>query len=264
MSENFVFFGTDDVAKMALEHLQEVGLSPILVVDKKIDKDIEAQLQELACKFAVLVSYGKIVPKRVIDMFPKGILNIHPSLLPKLRGPSPIKSAIMENLEETGVSIMLLDQELDHGPILGSSKINLSPRIATEPELRVALLTEGVSLLTKLLNPWLEARLSAKEQIHTEASFTRKFTTEDAFIDPTLILGQSRPDEIAHAERKVRALNPEPGTFTTIETAKGHKRLKILKAELGEGRLVPTLVQPAGKTPMAWEAFLRGNKITVI
>jgi methionyl-tRNA formyltransferase len=261
VTSGFIFFGTDDLARRALAELRALGLDPVFVVDRKIDAEIEARIRELGCEFAVLVSYGKIVPARIIELFPKGILNIHPSLLPKLRGPSPIKSAILENYLETGVSIMLLDKELDHGPILAQRKIDLSPKTSNDLELGSELLRVGTLLLNEILPDYLSGKLEPKEQDHSFASFTRKFDAKDGLIDKSLILGQSRLDEVTLAERKVRALNHEPGTYCLFDTEKGPKRVKVLSAKVEGAMLVPNLVQPAGKKPMDWDSFRRGNKL---
>ncbi len=260
-SKNFVFFGTDEVAKRGLAELRAVGLDPVLVVDRKIDQEIEARIRELKCDFAILISYGKIVPSRIIELFPKGILNIHPSMLPKLRGPSPIKSAILENYPTTGVSIMLLDREMDHGPILAQREIGLSPQVATDQELGDELLKTGALMLGEILENYLSGKTEPREQNHDLASFSRKFNAEDGLIEKSLILGQSRQDDVALAERKVRALNPEPGTYCLLDTDRGQKRLKILEATVADGKLLPILVQPAGKKPMDWDSFLRGNRL---
>src|SRR3989344_278700 len=195
----FVFFGTDSVADRGLAYLKSYGLEPALVVDKKVDIEIESKIKELSCEFAVLISYGKIVPKRVIEIFPKGILNVHPSLLPKLRGPSPIKSAIMEGLEKTGASIMFLDQEMDHGPILAQREISVSPKSASDQELGRALLQAGASLISEILPDYLSGKLAPLAQDHSQATFTRKFSAADAFIENRLILSQSRLGEVTIA-----------------------------------------------------------------
>src|SRR3989338_386918 len=193
MSEKikFVFFGSDAVAQSALRAMAKHDLVPSEQAD-----------------VAVLVSYGKILTKEVIGSFKYGILNIHPSLLPALRGPSPIKSAILENLEKTGVSIMLLDEQLDHGPILVHEKIALSPRTATEQELREALFEKGAELLARVLPDYVSGKLVPIPQNHGKATYTKKFKSDDAFIPFDLIRGQSafERSDLLTAERKVRAL----------------------------------------------------------
>jgi len=246
----FVFFGQGDVAKAALLAMRKFNLIP----------SIEGE-------FGIVASYGKIIPKSVIDSFKYGLLNIHPSMLPLLRGPSPIKSAILENLEETGVSIMLLDEQLDHGPILIQEEIALSPRMATNDELRNALMDKGGELLVRVIPDWISGKLTPTPQDHSLATYTKKFKADEGLIPfsllrcPTPKLPEYARDFVI-AEHKVRALNPEPGTFSIIPTIRGNKHVKILKAHIEQDRFVPDIVQPAGKRPMSWSAFLHGHKIT--
>ncbi len=266
MNSKFVFFGSDDTAILALHHLEGRGLVPSLIVDKKVDPETVEQIRALGSTFAILMSYGDIVKQSTIELFPKGILNIHPSILPKLRGASPIKSAILENLSATGTSIMLLDTELDHGPILIQEEVALSPQVASDEELKSTLLAKGAELIVRVLPSWLEGELLPTEQDHSLATFTHKFSTADAEIASKVIMGQAALHEVELAERKVRALNPEPGAFTLLTTVnkKGNRsniRLKLLGAVIEDSKLVPTLVQPAGKKPMSWTSFLLGNKL---
>src|SRR3989338_1138522 len=235
----FVFFGSDAVAKSALVAMARFGLVP----SEKAD-------------VAVLVSYGKILTKEVIDSFPLGILNIHTSLLPKLRGPSPIKSAILEDLEVTGVSIMKLDEQVDHGPVLAQEIIALSPQVASEAQLREALFEKGAELLASVLPEYLGGKLLPKEQDHTQATYTHKFKPEDAFLP--YLEWASKAGEF---ERKVRALSEEPGTYSIIPTIRGKKRVKILKAHVESNKFVPDTVKPEAKRPMDWQSFLRGNPL---
>lgn len=233
----FVFYGSDEVAKSALRHMAQFGLVP----GDKAD-------------VAILVSYGKILRQSEIDSYKFGIVNIHPSLLPKLRGPSPIKTAILEGFAKTGVSIMRIDREIDHGPILAQEEISLSPLVATEEELREALLEKGAELLSKVLPDYLSGALVPRAQDHTQATYTRKYSSEDAFIPYPFTNAQD-------IDRRVRALSEEPGTYTIIPTNRGEKRVKILSGKIIDGKYVPSLVQPSGKKPMSWASFLNGNKI---
>ena len=235
----FVFFGSDTVAKSALAAMARFGLAPSETGD-----------------VAVLVSYGKILKQETIDSFKFGILNIHPSLLPKLRGPSPIKSAILENLEITGESIMKLDEQVDHGPVLAQEEITLSPRKATEQELREALFEKGAELLARILPDYLEGKLVPKEQEHSQATYTHKFKPENAYLP---FSGWSSKAE--EFERKVRALSVEPGTYSIVPTQRGEKRVKILRAHVENAKFMPDLVLPEGKKEMPWQAFLLGNPI---
>lgn len=271
--KDFIFFGSDKIADSALVALQAQGLEPRLIVRGRVDDETRGKITSLGTEYAILASYGKIVPQAVIDLFPKGIINIHPSMLPLLRGPSPIKSAILENFDKTGTSIMLLVKEMDAGPILIQEEISLSPREAHEPELRAALFDKGAELIARILPDYLAGKLRPTPQDESRATYTRKFTSEDTYINPTLLRGQTPTEEVQMAERKVRALFEEPGTYTklSINTQNGTPkeiRVKILRAHIesvggrdAESKLVPEMVQPEGKKPMDWQSFLRGNPL---
>ncbi|MDO8505033.1 MAG: methionyl-tRNA formyltransferase [bacterium] len=175
--------------------------------------------RELHADLGICVAYGKIIPKEILSIFPRGILNIHPSLLPKYRGPSPIQTAIRSGDEETGVTIMLLDEEMDHGPIATHITYHIS-HITTGSKLSQALAKDGARLLVDVLPKWLDGEIEAKEQNHSEATFTKMLEREDGRID------WNKPAE--EIEKMVRAYDAWPGTFTVWNG----KRLKILRVSL--------------------------------
>lgn len=167
----------------------------------------------------VCVAYGKVIPKEVLDLFPLGVLNVHPSLLPKYRGPSPIQSAILNGDAETGVTIMLLDSELDHGPVLlrRTGRITQGTRGS---DLFRALADDGATLLVDTLPKYLSGEITPHPQDHARATFTKLLEREDGQIN------WQKPAE--HIERLIRAYDLWPGTWTTWKDA----RLKILRASL--------------------------------
>lgn len=287
---SFIFFGTDEVALEALKELSLAGPLPKMVVTTpdqpqgrkkilsptpvkewaeqngitvltpdKLDDEFVARLRSDEYELGILVSYGKIVPQKLIDAFPKSILNIHPSLLPDLRGPSPIKSAILRGYPKTGVTIMQLVQKMDAGPILTQSEIDLSPQVATEVDLRKALIKKGVSLLLRVLPEWSSVELETTEQIDSKATFTEKFTGKDGQIDAKALFG----DESATiaGDAIVRALGTEPGAWMMVPTTRGGKRVKIKKAHRDGKTFIPEIVVPEGKSEMTWENFLKGNPL---
>jgi methionyl-tRNA formyltransferase len=155
----------------------------------------------------VLAAYGKIIPKPIIDLFPKGILNVHPSLLPRWRGPTPIQAAILADDQKTGATIILIDEEVDHGPILAQRELPITNyQLPNYPILHDALAKLGADILAETLPKWMSNELSPAPQDHAAATFCRKFSRQDAKID------WSKPAE--EIDRMVRALNPEPGTWT--------------------------------------------------
>jgi methionyl-tRNA formyltransferase len=196
----------------------------------------------------IIAAYGKIIPKEILDIPKYGTLNVHPSLLPKYRGPSPIQSFILSGEKETGVTIMLTDEQMDHGPIITKSEIR-STKSETYKELGEKLAKLGGKLLVETIPKWINGEIKPQEQDHLKATFTKKITKEDGLIN----LEIDSPEII---DRKVRAFTPWPGVYFFING----KRLIITKAELADSGLKIERVKPEGKNEMDFEDFLRGYK----
>ena len=181
---------------------------------KNFEKDI---LQFLPIDLILIVAYGKIIPPWITEISKFGALNLHPSLLPKFRGPSPIQSAIIAREKETGVSIILIDDELDHGPILLKKPVPIQ-KSETYLSLHDRLSEIGAELLLKTAVKYARGEIKSKEQNHEEATFTKMLAKEDGLIN----WGGSSED----IDAKIRALNPWPGTSTLWNG----KQLIILEA----------------------------------
>ncbi|MBI2064606.1 MAG: methionyl-tRNA formyltransferase [Candidatus Yanofskybacteria bacterium] len=243
MPENhlkIVFFGTSDFAVPALKSLLNFGYPIMAVVTQpekpagrlrvtmpspvkklalenniptlephnlKNDEEFFKHFKHLNPDLCIVASYGKIIPSRYLEIPKYGFINIHPSLLPKYRGPSPIQTAILNGDTETGVSIMLIDEQMDHGPILGITNYEL--RITNyykETEEELAKL--GAELLIDTLPKYISGEIKPQEQNHSQATLTKMITREDGHID------WNRPAEEIY--NQIRALNPEPGTWTLL------------------------------------------------
>jgi len=275
-----VFFGTPDYVLPILTSLHKKfvsgpGVSPIAAVVTQspkptgrkqiltyspVDKwahehkiDIFYQSSELIknsvkADIGVLAAYGEIIPKIVIDTFPHGILVVHPSLLPKYRGASPIQGAIANGDKQVGVTIIKMDEKMDHGPIVSQFKEETKPDDTTDT-LRARLFERSKEVIAEMIEPYLQGKIKPKEQNHDEATYTKIITKQDGFIE-----AESFTSEAAKAERFIRAMQPWPQAWTLI----GKKRLKILKAHLESGKLILDEVQLEGKSPVSWEEFKRG------
>jgi methionyl-tRNA formyltransferase len=230
---------------------------------------LNAKRSTLNASIGVVAAYGKIIPAEIINLPRLGILNIHPSLLPKYRGPTPIQTTILNGEKETGVTIIKIDEEVDHGPILANYKIQIS-NDKNFQELQNNLAKLGAELLIKILPDYLAGKITPQPQDHSQATFTKKFTRDDARIN-----WNKTAEEI---DRQIRALNPEPGVWTTWNG----KILKILEAEVtgersgqngqvsqdenktvvgtAKGLIVLKIIQPEGKKSMSAENFVRGNQ----
>lgn len=218
----------------------------------------------------VLTAYGKLIKPALLALPRKGFLNVHPSLLPRHRGASPITSALLSGDRETGVTIMLMDEGLDTGPVIAARTVTLAGT-ETCGDLTESLARVGADLLIETLEPWMNDSLKPITQDDTQATVSRTLTRDDGRLDWT------QPAEML--ERTVRAYDPWPGTFTEASGT----RLKILRARLDDGRSTEppgtvlragtrllvvcgdggTLdileLQAAGKKPMKAEDFLRGS-----
>jgi methionyl-tRNA formyltransferase len=271
---NFAFFGSPRFAQLILERLVENGITPSVVIcnpdkpfgrkkiitpppikqlilDKKMSIKIlqPANKEELSllindpdiknCKFALVVAYSRIIPQPIIDTFPMGIIGVHPSLLPRWRGSSPIQWSILNGDKETGTSIYLIDSQMDHGSVLDQERLDISDNFWNYTKLEEALAYASANSLIRTLPLFIEGKITPKPQDETQATFTKKFVTEDGYVD----VATGNPMEIY---RKIMALNPEPGTFCTL---KG-KRTKLLDASLEpDGSVTITKIQPEGKKP---------------
>lgn len=166
----------------------------------------------------ICASFGLIIPKSVIDKFKFGILNVHPSLLPKYRGASPVSTAIADGETQTGISIIKMDEKMDHGSIISQSKEEILPNDTGET-LRNRLFEKSAKILTELIEPYIKNKITPRVQNDEEATFTKILTKQDGRVD----LKNDDPKEI---ERKLRAYTPWPGIWTLLSN---RKRLKILK-----------------------------------
>ncbi|MCX6022674.1 MAG: methionyl-tRNA formyltransferase [Chloroflexi bacterium] len=153
----------------------------------------------------VVAAYGLILPQRVLDMGTRGALNVHPSLLPRWRGASPIAGAVLAGDEETGVSIMLMDAGMDTGPVLSQERTPILPG-ETTGQLTERLARQSADLLARTLDQWLAGALTPQPQDESRATLTRLIKKEDGELDWT------RP--AAELDRQVRAYQPWPGAFT--------------------------------------------------
>lgn len=261
---NFIFFGGEPLSVPALEKLQKSDLMPSLIVcnpDKpagrnleitppptkiwalnhnvpilqpeKLDANFTNKLKSYDTELIVVVSYGKIIPKEIVAMPKFGLTNIHPSLLPLYRGPAPIVAPILNGDSETGVSIIKIDEEMDHGPILAQEKIVLNGQEFIE-DLEKTLATLGGELLVKTIPDYVTGKINIKEQDHSSATYVKKITKADGEIN--------LDGDPAENWRKFRAYHSWPRTFFF----KDGKRTIITDATLENGKFVIKKVIPEG------------------
>lgn len=186
----------------------------------------------------VVVAYGKIIPQNILDIPKRGTINVHPSLLPKYRGPSPMQAAIANQDKQTGVSIMLLDDQMDHGPILAQKTIKLRAS-ETYTDLQATVHAIAPSLLVETIKRYAAEEIKPQEQNHDAATFCKLLNREDGKID------WNEPARAIDAKR--RAYTPWPGIWTILDG----KRVKFPMSWVEPGKQEPGSIH------------IRGNEILV-
>jgi methionyl-tRNA formyltransferase len=251
---------------------EEVGLQPILTPARLRDPAVVGEILDLKPDLVVLADYGQIVPPPLLDVR-HGALNLHPSLLPRYRGASPIPATILAGDRETGVTLMQMDEGLDTGPIVAQERVPLSGT-ETTPILEQRLADVAADILTDTVGPWTRGELTARPQSISGMTVTSQLRREDARLDPS--------KSSVELDRQVRAYQPWPGSY--VETVAG--RLLVWRSEpvgvrlegedttpgrigrfgmyTGDGTyLAFREVQPAGGKRMDWDAFVRGRPVIV-
>jgi len=265
----FIYFGTPTVARDTLALLIERGFIPSLVVTspdaprgrglalapsptkvlaleqnipvitpEKFDADTVTALRALEYDYAVVVAYGKIFPEALINAFPKGVLNVHYSLLPKYRGATPLEAALLAGDAETGVTIQQMAKELDAGDIIAQEATPIA-REETARELRPRLIALGARLLADTLPTFEQGAVTPTPQDAARATRAGKLKKEDGLLD----LAASAEENW----NKYRAYADTIGTYFFSPPAGGGKRMKITKASFTNGQFIIERVIPEGK-----------------
>lgn len=296
-STPIVFFGTDQFSHPSLTSLIAASQNMVAVVTKPdIKNPRRGQLAESVIKttansynipvlqpekalelveqlapytpvLGILVSYGKIIPQTVLDLFPLGIINVHPSALPKLRGPSPIEQALLDNYSQTAISIIKLTAAMDAGPVFTQEAIGITPG-TTKPDLYSLLSQHGAQSLMANLPAILDGSLQPTPQNEAEATYTQLLQKSDGQIDWT------KPAD--RIEREVRAYLGWPGSSTQLfgvevtiiqshvepsaTNSPGHiiYDKDNLKVYCGQDILIIDHLKPAGRSLMSGAEFARG------
>lgn len=308
---NIIFFGTPKYVVPVLNKLKQVGYEIAAVVtqpprpvgrkriltpspvsrwaeERKIPiltdaTTLSTTMIKQKADIGILAAYGEIISKQVLDTFLYGILNIHPSMLPKWRGPAPVEATIITG-DTPGISIIKLDEEMDHGAIVQITK-DKAQKEDTTGSLRERLFKRGAELLVSILPKYLQGQIELREQEHENATYTRRLNKQDGFIPPEYLARALRGETAKSKwkmefmqnaggkkyivtptpeiiERFIRAMMPWPGSWTLLrqDWKEQTKRLKILKAHLESGKLIPDIVQLEGKNPVPWNQLREGYK----
>lgn len=294
-SKTILFFGSGPVAAESLEllvsdfdieavvtkpqpphHKQDF---PVIKVAKQHGLKILTtgdgdELSELADQesfqspLGLVIDYGILIGQAVIDRFPLGIINSHFSLLPLWRGADPISFAILNGDKQTGVSLMLIDDQLDEGPLLAREKLAIAPD-ATTPSLTKELVSLSHAMLIKTLPTYIEGKIEARPQTG-EPSYSRKLIKADGVLDWTKPAAQLEREIRAFADwpRSRTKLGAVDVVITEAHVAEGNGtpgKIRLENKQLGvyaaDGILVVDKLIPAGKPEMPAEAFLAGYRL---
>lgn len=230
---------------------------------------VVSQLKALNADLAVVCAYGQIIPAEILKTTRKGFLNVHPSPLPRYRGPSPIQYTILNGETKTAVTLMLMDEQMDHGPIIAQEEVEVKPD-DDYPTLNKRLAQAASSLVKKKLPDWVLGKIETYRQDDRKATFTKILTREDGRIN-----WKRGAEEI---RRQIRAFTPWPGTWSTL-AGQRHKIVSALgagikPAQAGQIRILDNRflvgcgndtvleileLQPEGKSLMSALAFIRGH-----
>jgi len=273
--KSFVFFGTPTVARDTLAALLAHGYTPALVVTAPdaprgrglaltpsptrvlaeahgipvltphtLNADVVAALRAASCEYALVVAYGKILPEALIALFPRGMLNVHYSLLPAYRGAAPLEAALRAGERETGVTIQKVVRELDAGDIIAQEAVAIGPD-ETARELRPRLIALGADLLIRTLPAYLAGTLEPRAQDPAHVSYAPKFKKEDGLISLNAPAQENWYTYCAYADTI--------GTYFMHQ----NKRIKIVAAHYKNGTFAIERVIPEGKREMAYADFVR-------
>ncbi len=279
------YFGGEPLGVPVLKALQEAGIMPSLILcnpDRPVgrkhkltappvkqwalahdievyqpesitDEDFKKKISETKWDLFIVVAYNKIMPKWLVDLPKYGTINVHPSLLPLLRGASPIRTSILQDMRtQCGVTIMQMDEKMDHGPILAQETVSIPKEQwpIRGQELDAILATHGGILLSETIPKYLNGEITPREQLHKEATYCGRLDRAmgELILDPyNLPVG----DEAYQMLLKIRAFDGFPGTFFMYEG----KRIKIVDADIAKDKLQITRIIPAGKKEMDFNTY---------
>ncbi|NMB84032.1 methionyl-tRNA formyltransferase [Candidatus Roizmanbacteria bacterium] len=234
------------------------NLEVLLIEDLKSNKDLG--IKDL--DFVLLYAFGKIIPKELLNLPKYGFLNVHPSLLPKYRGPSPIATPLVNGDKTTGVTLIRMDERIDHGPIIAQEKIDILPD-DRRPDLEKKLTDLAYRVFGKVIISLIHqpaTALNTSEQDDKKATYTKLLNKTDGFIEfmnlKLKILNS--PKELFDL---FRGLYPWPGLWTLVKIKGFEKRLKIVDMGFKDGKLTIKKVQLEGKKEVDWKTFKKGYDI---
>lgn len=258
-----IFFGSDIFVIPILQALEDnfevsavvsASDSPVanyfkgpMFTSGNLDENFKSQILNFKFDLFVVASYGKIIPEFILKLPKYGALNVHPSLLPKYRGPSPVQTTILNGDKVSGVTIIKMDEKMDHGPVIAAGEISLSGKEDFNT-LITKLFQIGADILVKMIPNFVEGKIKLRLQDHRFASYCNRVTKQDGYFDI------SNPPPPTQLDRMVRAYYPWPGVWTKwrVKAQESRVKEKIVKFLPGG------LIQMEGKKAIPYKDFLNG------
>ncbi len=277
----WIFLGGRPLGVACLDALKEQGLTPALIITspdrpagrgqvmtppqekvwgdahgikvlqpEKLSEIEDMLIEQGPWDVFALAAYGQILSKKFLSIPKRGVVNMHPSLLPKMRGPSPMRSSILTDARAAvGVSVMIIDSKMDHGPLLAQQSITTEHWPIPGRELDAMLIKAGAQLLAETFPKYIRDEIEPTQQNHEAATYCKMFEKTDAEIDLTA-------DAYTNL-LKICAYDEWPGAYTFVERAGKRVRLKIISAHIEGSTLVLDRVIPEGKKEMSYSDFVR-------
>jgi len=285
----FAFFGTPELATVFLDDLEREGLVPSLVVTtpdrpkgrgmaltsppvkmwaaarnilvlqpERLDTEFVSKLAARSWQLFIVIYYGKILPRELFSIPKHGTINVHFSLLPRWKGTSPIRASILNDDGKSGTSLVLMDEKIDHGPIIAQKEFHIAKWPPSARELEVFATHESAKLLSAVIKLWVSGEIEAREQNHDLETMCPTLKKDDGLINLS--------DDPYKNLLKIRAFDStigthaffERGTSTSSRQAK-RIRVQILNAHMDDHSLIIDRVKPEGKREMDYEDFLRSG-----
>ena len=212
-----------------------------VIQPEKLSESI-TQLSSLNSQLFIVAAYGKIIPKDILDLPKYGAINIHPSLLPEYRGPTPIQTALKDGKTETGISIMKMDEKMDHGPLLATIPYPITSS-DTSATLLETMFAKSAEALPQVIEDYVSGKIQPKKQNDEKATYTNILTKDDGYFD------LENPPEASVFDCMVRAYYPWPNVWTKVKVKDHDIRVKFLPGKI---------IQMEGKQPVSLRDFING------
>ncbi len=252
------------ITKNPLHQFADEHKIPIMLINKKVDQEIKNKIDSYCTTinskpdFLLVVDFGYLVPAWLLQLPQIAPLNIHPSALPKWRGSSPGQFVLLNGETKSAVTLMVMNNQLDQGPIIYQKSFSVGPNWTQTEYYQHSFDLVCPELPQKMIDLAKNKIKPVSQPLLSPTPIAKRLTKEDSFVDWTVLTqvmnhhSDFDSNKIQELERATRAYSPWPGLWTLVPTAKGLKRMKILKSHVEQNRLFLDLVQIEGLQPTPW------------